>query len=309
MTLPGTSVARFFERFPNEDACLDHIFRVRLADGLKCRECDEIGSWRKVKGTKKYYHSCGWQYSPLYRSIFYRSNLSLMAWFYALLLVGNSKRGVRANFLRRQLGIGMKAAHRLGICMRMHIACYDRPERLGGSGKKVYIDEAHIPFVREAGNYSATHAIVMGIACDGIVLCGLIPDRTSQTLLSCIDRFVEPDSIVVTDALKSYNALVSRGWRHIVINHSIAFHDFAGNNNNQIEVYWSVLKRNLHLYRQVGLHNLWLYLAESEFAYNRRNSCRSMFDELMEHFPEMTPDFAEEVKGRFQWCSPQGVGA
>lgn len=222
-----------------------------------------------------------------------------MAWFYALLLFANSGRGVRGNFQRKQLGIGMKAAHRLGKSLRTHIAFSQRPARLGGPGKKVYVDEALINLVRDGD--SDRNAIVMGIACDGMVLCGAIGDRKAETLIASIERFVEPGSTIVTDALKAYMGLSKRGWNHIVVNHSIAFHDFEGNTTNQIEVFWSVLKRNLRSYRQVGAENLWRYLAETEFAYNRRHADYSSFDELISNFPAVTPESLADVRSRFVW--------
>ena len=227
--------------------------------------------------------------------------MHLMAFFYAFLLIGNSKRGVKVNFLRKQLGIGMRAAHLLGIKIRTHIAFYDRPSKLGGKGKKVYVDEAFLPCVRDCRNASEKNVIVMGVACDGFVLCGIIPDRTSATLVTCVERFVEPGSVLVTDGLKAYRSLERRGWAHIVVNHSVAFHDFEGNTTNQIEVFWSVLKRNLRAYRQVGRNHLWCYLAETEFAYNRRRAKRNMFDEIVSYFPTITDAALTEVRRRFDW--------
>lgn len=301
MSVPGRSVAEFFARFPDERACLDHIMERQIAAGLTCNRCGSNGGRKYIKKRKKYYNCRQVHYSPLAKTIFARSNLSLMAWFYALLIIGNSKRGVKANFLRKQLGIGMKAAHRLGLGLRAHIAHYERPVMLGGEGRKVYVDEALLCYVRSEDYGKEKNVIIMGIACEGAVLCGVIENRKSKTLIGCVERFVVPGSIIVTDGLPQYRQLEHRGWKHIVVNHSRAFHDFEGNNTNQIEVFWSILKRNLRLYRQVARHHLWCYLAETEYAYNRRNANTPMFDELIERFPEVTPQSLAEVKRRFEW--------
>lgn len=299
MSRPGTSVVEFFVRFPNEEACLEHVFLRQIADGFVCPRCRTLGYRKKVKETKKYYHRCKWQYSPLAGTIFGRSNLSLMAWFYALLLFANSGRGIKANFFRKQLGIGMKAAHRLGISIRTHIAFASRSERLGGPGKKVYVNEALINIVRDG--HEDRNAIVMGLACEGTVLCGIIADRRAATLLDSIERFVEPESTIVSDALSSYAGISKKGWHHIVVNHSVAFQDFEGNNTNQIEAFWSVLKRNMRSYRQVAADYLWCYLAETEFAYNRRRSSWSAFEELIDSFPQVTPQSLAKIKERYIW--------
>ena len=54
----GTSVIEFFERFPNERACLDHIHGVRWGDHTPCPRCRRHGRWFWIGGTKKYQHAC-----------------------------------------------------------------------------------------------------------------------------------------------------------------------------------------------------------------------------------------------------------
>ena len=256
----------------------------------------------KVPGTKKYNHLlCRRQFSVLKDTIFYRSNLSLMAWFYAILLFCNFSNGVRSSFVRKQLGLGVKSAHRLCNSIRLHLACYERPNALGGPGKQVFIDETYIKYLSRRDTGPVSGAWVMGIACDGKILSGVIPDRKAETLRKAIERFVEPDSIIVTDQLASYHWLKSAGWQHISINHSQTFTDFEGFHTTHIERYWAHLKRCLRAYRQSKFENLWLFLAESECRYNFRASGSSLFDATVASFPALSPSFRKEIEGLYQW--------
>lgn len=299
MTFAGTSVTDFFSRFPTEDACLKHIFEVKFGDHSPCPSCGGVGGWFHIGGTKKFQHRCRKHISVLEGTPFYRSNLSLMAWFYAMLLLANSSTGVRSSFLRRQMGIGVKSAHRLCNALRTHMASFEQPEMLGGPGKYVHIDEAIIRNVADLRN--GRSRIIMGMECDGKVRCGILKDRTLQSITAAISKLVRRDSILVTDCHLAYSSLASLGWEHISINHSRAFHNFAGITNNPIEAFWGVLKRCLRLYRQAGSDNLWCFLAEIQFRYNRRHAENSPFDELIGSFPRLSSEARAGLRENFEW--------
>lgn len=301
-TYKGTSVTEFFMRFPDEQACLHQVFEHKWGRSGLCPKCKkDSGSWFHIGGTKKYQHSCRSQLSPLKDTPFYRSNLSLMAWFYALLLFTNCQTGMRSSFIRRQLGIGGKSAHRLCHQIRLHLASQERPETLGGPGKRVHVDEGFFRVIIDPAFDRRRQAVVLGLECDGKIVTGLIPDRKAATIKRAIDKFILPGSTIVTDAATQYKWLSLAGWDHIVVNHKVAFHNFDGVTNNPIECYWSVLRRTLRLYRQMADVNLWTFLAEAEFRYNRRNSKISLFDEAIETFPELSSCTMPALRERFDW--------
>jgi transposase len=189
----GTSIRQFTQRFPNADECLHHVFQSRWGDHTVCPKCGLHGLWSRVKGRSVYRHDCGMHSCPLDSTIFYRSNLPLNLWFYALLLSANSSNGVRASFLRKQLGIGLRSSHRMASSIRWHLSSGARPKELGGPGKMVTIDEAQINNVtcRDRSRHSS---IIMAIASEGQLICGIVPDRKKITLLNQIKKFVLPGS-------------------------------------------------------------------------------------------------------------------
>jgi transposase-like protein len=219
-----------------------------------------------------------------------------MAWFYALLLFGNSAHGIRMEFIRKQLGLGTRSTARLCTYIRYQMASCARPAVLGGPGKLVHVDELHLQYfhgLRGAGE------ILWGCECEGQVLSCIIPDRKGKTILAAIERFVAPGSIIVTDQHASYKQLRRRGWSHVSINHSRAFHNFRGITNNPIETYWVTVRRTLRAYRKVMRENLWLYVAEMEFRYNRRHSETPLFDHLISNFPPVTPETMPGLRARY----------
>jgi transposase-like protein len=241
--------------------------------------------------------------SVLEGTIFFRSRVPLLAWFYALLLFSNSSFGMRGKFIRKQLGLGVGCATRLCNRIRMHMAALPRPQQLGGPGKCVYIDETLVSNIvtGHLTEQRSQAAIVFGLACDDQVISGIISDRSKFTLVPILERYVVRGSTIVSDGLASYQCLAKRGWKHIVVNHSVAFHDFEGNTLNIIETYWRVLKRALKGHGTIHNHNLWLYLAEVEFRYNQRRSPHSIFDIVIGRFPTVDREEARRLKLLYDW--------
>jgi transposase-like protein len=231
----------------------------------------------------------------------YRSNLSLMAWFYAFFLFSNTSIGMRAGFIRRQLGIGHNSSHRLCRMIRVHMAAMARPDMLGGEGKTVHIDEVHLRFIASSAGEPNDAVIVLGLASEGQVLSAIVSDRRTETLIPHIVARVRPRSKVVTDMLSGYRTLAQHGFDHVQINHSVAFHDFRGDSNNDIEAYWSTVRRMLRSARQVSREHMWTFLAEIEFKYNRRHTKDKIFEELISNFPDFDPEKSHVLEARFDW--------
>ena len=299
MTLrPGTSVSSFFASFPDEEACLVQIFRTRFAQG-KCPRCDTVGSWTRIRGRTKWRHSCGRHISPREGTLFYQSNLSLMAWFYALLLFANFPRGPSTGLIRRQLGLGTRSAYRLCLRIRYQFAALARPPRLGGDGKKVYVDELQIKQLHGLEAVSRNAIVVLACACEGLVLSCIIDDRRKLSLCKAMRRFIDPDSIIVTDAFSCYKELAKEYRGHIVVNHTKAFSDFKGTTTNEVETYFATLKRAFRAFQRVQSRNAWAYLAEIEQRYNRRHCPQPLFETLTSNYPMLDREAIAALKQSF----------
>lgn len=226
-----------------------------------------------------------------------------MAWFYGLFLFANASAGIRTGFVRKHLGLGHNSSVRLCRLIRIHMASMPRAGIFGGDDKIVHIDEVYLRFLRPQSGGKHTAAIVLGMACDGKVMCGIVPDRRAKTLMPLILDRVQAGSTIVTDMHKAYLGLERHGYRHIRIDHSRAFHDFKGNTNNEIEVFWASVRRNLRLYQQTSVKHLWTYLAEIEFHYNRRHSPHSKFDDLITRFQPFSEQSEAAWHSRFDWVT------
>lgn len=298
----GTSVTDFFETYRGEEACLHKIFETRWGDHTACPVCGKIGGWKSIPRTRKYRHTCRTHLSVLKGTAFYRSNLPLMAYFYAILLFANSSSGMRSTFIRKHLGLGLKGAVNLSQRVRLHISAYDRPERLGGPGKTVFVDEVYLRHIVDKGQGRRVSVQVLGFSCEGRVIAGIVPDRKAATLLAEIKKRVVPGSSIITDDWCGYKRVPTLGFRHIAVNHSKgSFFDTRGNSTGEIDSYWATVRRALRLYHQVRDDTLWLFLAEIEFRYNHRFGHCSPFETLVSHWPDLDLIGPEALRKRYDW--------
>ena len=136
------NVRQFFAQFPNDETCLDHLFRVRFGQGHECPKCKRSAKWYRLASEQAY--SCQWcghHIHPMVGSIFEKSRTPLQLWFYAIYLFTASRHGVRAKELQRQLGVTYKCAHRMGTMIRKHMAAVVGNAPIGGEGQVVEVDE------------------------------------------------------------------------------------------------------------------------------------------------------------------------
>ncbi len=97
------TVHEFFQRFPDDDTCLDHLMKVRYGESLDCPGCGCRGKFHRLR--KRPVYSCQWcghQISPMEGTPFERTHTPLTKWFYALYLFTTSRHGVPAKELQRQ---------------------------------------------------------------------------------------------------------------------------------------------------------------------------------------------------------------
>jgi transposase len=130
---PQFTVHRFFEMFPDGDACLDYLMKVRFGEHLDCPRCGRRSRFARLRDMPAYACPwCGHHVHPMVGTPFERTRTSLQSWFYAMYLFSASRHGVPAKELQRQLGVSYKTAWRMGHEIRKHMEIIDRDDSLSG---------------------------------------------------------------------------------------------------------------------------------------------------------------------------------
>src|SRR4051795_11542761 len=130
------SMMEFMQEFPDDEACLDWLWRQRFAeDGHTpdCSKCAKPRKFHRVKARASYScDTCGHHIHPTAGTIFHKSSTSLQLWFYAMYLMTSTRCAVSAKHLERELGVGYKTAWRMANLIRNQLMTQDGEPPLSG---------------------------------------------------------------------------------------------------------------------------------------------------------------------------------
>src|SRR6476469_6513371 len=114
------SLMEFMREFPDDAACLDHLWRSRYSEDGEHADCPKCEKRRRFKRyeTKQQRQSwtctgCGHHIHPTAGTIFAKSSRPLTDWFYVMFLVSTSRCGIAAKQVERELGCNYKTAWRM----------------------------------------------------------------------------------------------------------------------------------------------------------------------------------------------------
>jgi transposase len=112
----------------------------------------------------------------------------------------------------------------------------------------------------------------------GRITVSVVPDVTREALMSLTVKKVRFGSIIYTDKYRTYDALMTFGYKHRRIDHQTRFAKGPVYING-LEGFWSYAKERLIKFHGVSQQRFPLYLKEMEFRYNHRHN-NKMFNIL-----------------------------
>jgi transposase len=281
----------FLAEFPNDDACLEWLKNRIYPDGIHCPKCDRVTKHHRVTGRKSYScQFCGHHVHPTAGTIFHKSSTSLQDWFHAIFLMSQTRCGISAKQLQREIGVTYKTAWRMFHQIRKLLAEEDGPA--GGSGAPVEVDEMYVggkttrlgkkPKPGRPTKDSHKTAVLGVVERGGRVRATIVPDTSTATLMPLVKEYVLPTSVVYTDEWRSYLQLGKMGYTHSRVNHGAKVYVDGDVHTQTIEGFWSLVKNGLRgVYHSVGKQHLQSYLDEYAFRYNHRDDQEPMFKIVM----------------------------
>jgi transposase len=184
-----------------------------------------------------------------------------------------------------QLDLSYNTVYDLFGLFRQSIVSTDRDTSFTLSGE-IEMDESYFGGRRKGnrGRGAAGKIPVFGILeRGGKVRVEVVQNVTGETLLTMAIKKVKRGSLIYTDKFRSYNGLISYGFRHMRIDHGKRFVNGKVYING-IEGFWSFAKERLMKYHGVNPKKFPLYLKELEFRYNHRH--HDLYDDLVKCISE-----------------------
>lgn len=292
------TLTQFQREFPDDAACLEHLWRNRHSpDGehAHCPRCDCRRVFKRNE-TKQQRQSwtctgCGHHLHPTAGTIFHRSSTSLQLWFYAMYLMASTRCGISAKQLERELGVHYKTAWRMFNKIRNELMNEGQREQpLKGD---VEIDETSwggrprrkLRTRKEQAEWREAKTTVLGmVERGGRIKLRVIKARRGEPLSGAVRANVNPEAIIFTDDWMAYKPLSREYAGHSVINHSAGVYVQGNIHTNTIEGFFGNLKTGMRgTYKQVSRKWLQSYLDEYAWRYNQRREPRGMFFALLDN--------------------------
>jgi transposase len=145
-----SKIREFQKRFPDEDSCLTHLMRTRFGERFTCFKCQKEATYYRVKARRSFEcEHCGYQVYPTAGTPFEKTRTSLRDWFYVMFLFCETRNGVAAKEVQRQLGVTYKTAWRMCHLIGLYMGVdHDKPD-----------DKAIVPGMVERGGDVVNHPI------------------------------------------------------------------------------------------------------------------------------------------------------
>lgn len=278
------SILDMFDTLNTEDACREHLEKLRWNEEPICPHC---GSQRnnhyqlKDKGIFKGLYKCKdcrKRFTVTVGTMFDSSHISLRKWFLAIYLFSSHKKGISSIQLAKDLGVTQKTAW--FMLSRLRNSFSNRVEfefdgitqvdetYVGGKNKNRNWNKK----IKNAQGRSLKSKIpVFGMICDGLVYVEVVKDTSGKTLKTIINAKVKDGCVIVSDGWVAYKGL-SANYTHYVIKHNKGIYKNGQYHTNSIEGFWSQLKRGIiGIYHVTSPKHLSKYCDEFAYRYNTRH--------------------------------------
>jgi len=144
----GYSLFEFMEKYGTEKQCHESLKSYRWPEGFVCTCCGHK-NYCYVESRKVYQCTrCKYQSSVTQGTIFQSTKLSLVKWFLAMYLISQSKNGISALELRRQVGVSYKTAWKIKHKLMQVMLEKDSNKKLSGL---IQIDDAYLGGKKSGG--------------------------------------------------------------------------------------------------------------------------------------------------------------
>ena len=274
-------VLKVVKRFPNQEACVLHLERVRWGRTALCPYCGSKNVSKELKADlRRRCYNCARSFSVTVGTLFHHTHVPLQKWMVAIYLILNARKGISSLHLSRTIGVNKDTAWRMAMKLRKAMSNRQGSLILRGI---LEMDETFVggkprkfDWTRKPGSGNTNKPPVIGIIeRGGRVVAKRV--RTKRNLRagvfeSLLRRKVDLESSrLMTDEHQGYRGM-HRLIDHSVIRHGDTYVD-GDVHTNTIESFWAIVKRSvMGQFHYVSKRYLQLYMDEVCYRYNLRHT-------------------------------------
>ncbi len=283
----GLSLKAFLAQYGTETKCDQALYRWRWPRGFVCSECGYRGHCALHVRALYQCHRCHHQTSLTAGTLFAYTKLPLSTWFLAIYLLTQTKNGISAMELARQLGVNYNTAWSLKHKLMQAMKERDDSRPLGG---RVELDDAYWGGRRSGGKTGrgspGKSEFLAAVSTDGrgrpIALRLTRLERLGyRHIVRWAHTHLEPGTTVVSDGYPIFPALKHAGCQHERIVTGGGRLSMKEPALHWVNTMLGNLKRSIHgTYHSVSAKHLPRYLAEFSYRFNRRFDLAAMIPRL-----------------------------
>lgn len=283
----GLSLIEFLSEYGTEEQCHSALYQWRWPKGFDCPECGHTECYEMT--TRRLYQCrlCRHQASVISGTIFEATKLPLTTWFLGIYLLTQTKNGVSALELRRQLGITYNAAWRMKHKLMQVMKERDDGQPLEGI---VQLDDAYWGGERRGGKRGrgapGKSPFVAAVATNGegrpiAMRLTKVNGFRKQQISRWARKHLQASCIVVSDGLNCFKGVKEAGCVHEAIitgggPASVSLEAFTW-----INTMIGNVKNSIHgSYHAINEKHLPRYLSEFCYRFNRRFKLEEMIPRL-----------------------------
>jgi hypothetical protein len=273
----GYGISDLIRDYGTEEQCEEALFSFRWPNGFVCPQCGS-DSYCALKSRKLYQcNRCRHQTSLIAGTIFENSKLSLTTWFLGIHLITQSKTGISALELKRQLSVSYNTAWLLKQKVMQVMKERDDQRKLSGliqlddvywggerhDGKRGRGSSAKQPFIAAVEVNEKGHPIRMQMSA--------VKGFRKSEISGWAKNHLSPGSTVVSDGLPCFNAVTDANCHHEPIVTGGGYASMTLSEFTWVNTMIGNVKNAIKgTYHSMNSKHLPRYLAEFCYRFNRR---------------------------------------
>lgn len=263
--------------FPTEESCIDHLHKIRWANGV-VSPFDPTSKVYNYGNGKYRCKNTGKNFNVKTGTIFCGSKVPLRKWFVAIWLESSHKKGISSVQLSKDISVTQKTAWFMLQRIRECFFC-ENQSKLDGD---VELDETFVggknknrhrnkKVKNSQGRSFKDKTPVLGmLQRGGNVVCRVVRSTSKKHLTAPILKTVKRTSTLYTDEWCGYDT-VGKVYARSIVDHGHGQYVNGDAYTNNIEGFWGIVKRSIiGIYHKTSRKHLHRYMNEYVFRYNTR---------------------------------------
>ena len=264
--------------FKSEEICLQYLEEWMWDGNMRCPHCGFDTPYRYKNGIRFKCKGCKVGFTAKIGTIFEKSPLPLVKWFSAMYLMATNPKGISSTTMGKLIKVRQATAwfmmHRIRESMKQEDVKLDGVVSsdeafVGGKNQNRHKVKRK---AYSAGRNFKDKVPVLGMMSDtGKVKAMVLPSISGKEIRQRVIMNVAPGSTLVTDEYSAYDKM-KRFYNHQVVRHHLGeYKNKEGYSSNNIEGFWSHLKRMIiGVFHKISPKYLQRYCDELIFKFNTR---------------------------------------